>query len=29
MGPSDYVSEKIGAELIKFLANWVGPRKLG
>jgi len=29
MGPSDYVSEEIGAELIRLLGNWVRPRKLG
>lgn len=23
MGPSDYVSEEIGAELIRLLGNWV------
>ncbi|MBD2363500.1 Uma2 family endonuclease [Anabaena minutissima FACHB-250] len=27
--PSDYASEKIGAELIRLLSNWVRPRKLG
>ena len=29
MGPSDYVSEEIGAELIRLLGNWVRPRRLG
>jgi Uma2 family endonuclease len=29
MGPSDYESEEIGAELIRLLGNWVRPRKLG
>ncbi len=29
MGPSDYISEEIGAELIRLLGNWVRPRKLG
>ncbi|HAG83125.1 MAG TPA: hypothetical protein DCL61_18665 [Cyanobacteria bacterium UBA12227] len=29
MGPSDYVSEEIGARLITFLASYVIPRKLG
>ncbi len=29
MGPSDYESEEIGAELIRLLANWVRPRRLG
>lgn len=29
MGPSDFVSEEIGAELIRLLGNWVRPRKLG
>jgi Uma2 family endonuclease len=29
MGPSDYVSEEIGAELIRLLGNWIRPRKLG
>ncbi len=29
MGPSDYVSEEIGAELIRLLGNWVRPKKLG
>ncbi|BAZ51009.1 hypothetical protein NIES4103_36320 [Nostoc sp. NIES-4103] len=29
MGPSDYQSEEIGAELIRLLGNWVRPRKLG
>jgi len=29
MGPSDYVSEEIGAEFIRLLGNWVRPRKLG
>jgi len=23
MGPSDYISEEIGAELIRLLGNWV------
>ncbi|WP_017654090.1 Uma2 family endonuclease [Fortiea contorta] len=29
MGPSDFISEEIGAELIRLLGNWVRPRKLG
>ncbi|GAX43497.1 hypothetical protein NIES4075_45120 [Tolypothrix sp. NIES-4075] len=29
MGPSDYESEEIGAELIRLLANWVRPQRLG
>ena len=29
MGPSDIVSSEIGAELIRLLANWVKPRRLG
>ncbi|QLE54552.1 Uma2 family endonuclease [Nostoc sp. TCL26-01] len=29
MGPSDYISEEIGVELARQLANWVRPRKLG
>ncbi len=29
MGPSDFVSEEIGAELIRLLGNWIRPRKLG
>ena len=29
MGPSDYISEEIGAELIRLLGNWVRPRRLG
>ncbi len=29
MGPSDYLSEEIGAELIRQLGNWVRPRRLG
>jgi Uma2 family endonuclease len=29
MGPSDYLSEEIGAEFIRLLGNWVRPRKLG
>jgi Uma2 family endonuclease len=29
MGPSDYESEEIGAELIRLLGNWVRPQKLG
>lgn len=29
MGPSDYESEEIGAELIRLLGNWVRPRQLG
>ncbi|MBH8576387.1 Uma2 family endonuclease [Nostocaceae cyanobacterium CENA369] len=29
MDPSDFVSEEIGAELIRLLGNWVRPRKLG
>jgi Uma2 family endonuclease len=29
MGPSDIVSSEIGAELIRLLANWIKPRKLG
>lgn len=29
MGPSDYESEEIIAELIRLLGNWVRPQKLG
>ncbi|ABA20267.1 Protein of unknown function DUF820 [Trichormus variabilis ATCC 29413] len=29
MGPSDYISEEIGVEFARQLANWVRPRKLG
>jgi Uma2 family endonuclease len=29
MGPSDFVSEEIGAELIRLLGNWVRPQRLG
>jgi Uma2 family endonuclease len=29
MDPSDIVSSQIGAELIRLLANWIKPRKLG
>jgi Uma2 family endonuclease len=29
MGGSDIVSSEIGAELVRLLANWVKPRKLG
>ncbi len=29
MGPSDYESEEIIAELVRLLGNWVRPRKLG
>lgn len=29
LSPSDYVSEEIGAELIRLLGNWVRPKKLG
>jgi Uma2 family endonuclease len=29
MGPSDYLSEEIGIEFARQLANWVRPRKLG
>ena len=29
IGPSDYESEEIGAELIRLLANWVRPQRLG
>ncbi|MEH2164408.1 MAG: Uma2 family endonuclease [Nostoc sp.] len=29
MGPSDYESEEIGAELVRLLGNWVRPQKLG
>lgn len=29
MGPSDYVSEEIGAELIRLLGNYVRPQRLG
>lgn len=29
MGPSDFVSEEIGVEFARQLANWVRPQKLG
>ncbi len=29
MSPSDYCSEEVGGELLRLLANWVKPRKLG
>ncbi|MEH1884665.1 Uma2 family endonuclease [Nostoc sp.] len=29
MGPSDYESEEIGAELARLLGNWVRPQRLG
>ncbi|MEH2215161.1 Uma2 family endonuclease [Nostoc sp.] len=29
MGPSDYESEEIGAELVRLLGNWVRPQRLG
>ncbi|MBD6617420.1 Uma2 family endonuclease [Komarekiella sp. 'clone 1'] len=29
IGPSDYVSEEIGAELIRLLGNYVRPQRLG
>ncbi len=29
MGPSDVYASEVGARLIRFLGNWVDPRRLG